>query len=583
MPTLAPRRALRVLAACALLAACSERPDFTPGTECELNTECAAPLVCRLGRCRVECRARRDCAAGLECVRDDRGLGVCQLREETECERNSDCPDPLVCRFGSCTNACVDDRDCISGARCVASPDGGRACRDQAEEQCERNSDCPEPYICAADEHCREECREDRDCRDGNVCLVGVDPPVCGPPEMRPDGGPGPDGGTDMDAALGDDGGTPADGGAPTDGSSGGGGPVTPPAPPLMAGGADHTCTQTTTPAGLHCFGNNANGRIGNGSITGTSETPYAHSIPDVRVVGAGGSHSCVATSTSLFCWGDNGVGQIGLGSMGGEYASPTEVTTLPGAPTDLALGQDHTCAIVSDRLFCWGGNGSGQLGDGSTTSRPTPTEVDGLGGVPAQVAAFSVHTCVRLTTGHVECWGDNGGGRLGLGDSVDRHSPTRVPGFDDAVQIAVGSTHSCAVRASGTVECWGDNTWGQVGDGTMGSPIMSPTAVSGISEPVLQVALGSAHTCARTANQVWCWGNNFSGQNGIDDATTSFLLMPRATTIGIVDEVAAGSNHTCVRVAGTSVRCFGDNASGQLGRGTTGSWDWMPMEVAWP
>jgi alpha-tubulin suppressor-like RCC1 family protein len=566
-----------------LLAACSERPDFTPGTECELNTECAAPLVCRLGRCRVECRARRDCAAGLECVRDDRGLGVCQLPEETECERNSDCPDPLVCRFGSCTNACVDDRDCISGARCVAGPEGGRACRDQAEEQCERNSDCPVPYICAADEHCREECREDRDCRDGNVCLVGMDPPVCGPPTMRPDGGLGPDGGGDMDAGLGDDGGTPADGGAPTDGSSGGGGPVTPPPPPLMAGGEGHTCTQTTTPAGLHCFGSDMYGQIGDGTAgMPPSPTPYLLSIADVRVVGAGGSHSCVATPTQLFCWGDNGEERIGVSSGLALHPSPTEVTALSAAPTDLALGTNYTCALVSDRVFCWGANDVGQLGNGTTAmEQPTPTEVTGLGGTPVQIAAYSTHTCARLSSGHVECWGENGNGELGVGDTTDRASPTRVPGIDDAVQIATGSTHTCALRASGVVECWGLNTSGELGDGTEVSH-NTPAPVMSLPDAVLQIALGSAHTCARTASEVFCWGNNFFGQTG-HDIIDSYLTTPQPTGLGAVGEVAAGGWHTCVRVAGTTVRCFGRDEVGQLGRGTTGGADWMPMEVAWP
>lgn len=565
MPTLTYRHVLRALAVVGCLTACSTRPDFTPGDECELNTECASPLVCRLGRCRIECRAPRDCTAGLECVRDEHGLGACQLPQETECTLTSDCPDFLVCRFGRCTNACEVDRDCPPGARCLSDPSGEMGCRDQADTECERNSHCPPPYICAVDERCREECRRDRDCRDGNVCIHTMEPAVCGPPEMRPDGGPVPDGGgPDADT-------TPLDGG----------GVLSPSSPTLAAGGA-HTCAHTTRAGDPYCFGANDRAQIGNGEAGGNVPTPYALSISNTEVVGAGGNHTCVATSAALYCWGDNGRGQVGVGSATSYYTTPTEVTDLPAAPTDLALGTGHTCALVAGQVFCWGANDSGQLGDGTFMERNLPTEVSGLGGSPVQLTASGEHTCARLDTGRVECWGSNDEGQLGTSEAGDHPEPTPVPDIEDAIQIVAGTTHTCAIRRSGALACWGSNLKGELGRGTE-TLRESPAPVVGLPEPVLQVALGSTHTCARTASDVWCWGDNFFGQLGIDDAIGASFSTPRPTTLGPVEEVAAGTTHTCVRVTGMSVQCFGNDTDGQLGRGTTGGTRWMPTEVAWP
>lgn len=582
MPTMARRRAFDarpVIAVALALAACSSRPELVPGDECELNTECDAPLVCRLGRCRVECRAQRDCAAGLECVRDAEGLGACQLREETECTLASDCIEPLVCRFGRCTNACEVDRDCPPGARCLAEPGGGMGCRDMADTECERNSDCPEPYICAVDERCREQCRTDRDCRDGNVCLDHMSPAVCGAPELRPDGGPS-DGGLDRDGGVDPDAGD-RDGSVDPDGGSG---TVTPPPLPSLAAGFGHTCAAPTA-SDLRCFGDDSSGQIGEGTVGGTNATPHALSLTSVRVVGAGSGHSCAATTTELRCWGNNMSRQVGTGSTDDYHPSPTPIAGLPAAPDDLALGNAHTCALADDRVFCWGSNDEGQLGTAASgTPEPTPAEVPGLGGTPVEVATFGSHTCARLSSGHVECWGLNDRGQLGVGDTASRSGPQRVPGIDDAVQVATGSAHTCVLRATGALACWGENFNGELGDGTTDTPQSSPGPVVGVAGPVLEVALGSGHTCARTASDVWCWGNNFSGQVGVDDAIDTRFTTPQATGLGAVDEVRAGSLHTCVRT-GSSLRCFGDDGRGQLGRGTPapGGYDWMAEGVVWP
>ncbi|HJL19839.1 MAG TPA: hypothetical protein RMH99_29520 [Sandaracinaceae bacterium LLY-WYZ-13_1] len=141
------------------------------GDQCELSSECDAPLICRLGRCRNECVGSRDCGLGLRCVRAQDGLGVCLLPDESECERTSDCPEPLVCIDQSCINECAEDRDCPAGGRCVEE-DGARVCVELATERCVYDSSCPFPLVCT-DGQCVAECRDAQDCElPGQACVA---------------------------------------------------------------------------------------------------------------------------------------------------------------------------------------------------------------------------------------------------------------------------------------------------------------------------------------------------------------------------------------------------------------------------
>lgn len=164
----------RALAFALSLLAClvgCDRPEFTVGGPCSLNTDCAEPLVCGLERCRRQCIDSRDCAAGLLCLRQSTG-DVCQLPEESMCALSSDCPTGLACRFGTCTTECAEDRDCPAGARCEVDEEAGgaRACVEAIPELCIYNSDCGEPYICDEEQRCRLECVEDLDCDPLRYC-----------------------------------------------------------------------------------------------------------------------------------------------------------------------------------------------------------------------------------------------------------------------------------------------------------------------------------------------------------------------------------------------------------------------------
>jgi len=181
-----------LLLAVSLAYGCGERPTFRGGG-CELNSECDAPLVCGFGRCRQECRTEVDCALGLDCFGDvASGLGYCQLPDELNCTRNSDCATncgpgtdcegKIVCRAGECGQACVEDRDCVEGSVCVEE-EAVLTCEPLSTELCVYNSDCALGLICDPYQRCRVECVEDRDCEFPRVCrsevVDGVETPLC--------------------------------------------------------------------------------------------------------------------------------------------------------------------------------------------------------------------------------------------------------------------------------------------------------------------------------------------------------------------------------------------------------------------
>lgn len=163
----------RLLFLLALLLVACDRPPPVLGGGCVLNSDCADPLVCRLELCRRQCVSSRDCGAGLLCLNiGEAESGACQLPEERSCALTSDCTAGLACNFGTCTTACVEDRDCPPGAQCLTDDaSGALACIEPQTDGCIYNSDCPAGFVCAPDQSCRVECREDRDCDAPRRCV----------------------------------------------------------------------------------------------------------------------------------------------------------------------------------------------------------------------------------------------------------------------------------------------------------------------------------------------------------------------------------------------------------------------------
>lgn len=178
----------------------------------------------------------------------------------------------------------------------------------------------------------------------------------------------------------------------------------------------------------------------------------------------------------AVVCWGANTKGQVGDGT------TTKRLTPGPNAltgATSLATGVDHTCAVRQGSGLCWGGNYNGQLGIGSTSSNPTttPRVVGGLVNA-ATITAGGQHTCALKRDGLMACWGGNGSGQLGNGTTTNRLTAYPVA-FSGARGISAGRYHTCAMKQDLSVYCWGDNRRGSLGNGVMtDDPTPSPEPV---------------------------------------------------------------------------------------------------------
>ena len=233
---------------------------------------------------------------------------------------------------------------------------------------------------------------------------------------------------------------------------------------------------------------------------------------------------------------------------------------------SQVEVGDEHTCAITAGgALYCWGNNGSGALGDGTTTSRPLPNPVSGMTSGVLKVSTGGYHTCAIKNGGTLWCWGYNNYGQLGLGDTTQRSSPTQVAGVT-AIDVSAGIYHACAVRSAATVACWGYNNSGQLGDGTTTNRL-SPVTIGSFTGNS-RVSVGIAHSCAlKTTGAAWCWGNN-GGQLG--DGSTTQRLSPVAvvtnTGLTAASALITGFNHTCAVKTNGAAYCWGINTYGALG-----------------
>ena len=344
----------------------------------------------------------------------------------------------------------------------------------------------------------------------------------------------------------------------------------------LAAGGA-HTCA-VLTGGRAHCWGRNDSGQLGSGAVGGASPSPGPPlSLSGVVSISAGTGHSCaVLTDGTARCWGWNGSGQVGDGTTLNR-ASPTSVSGLLGVAA-ISAGDQHTCArSIDGSARCWGINSSGQLGDGTTQTRLAPTLVSGLSGA-ASISAGFFHTCAQMSDGTARCWGENFYGQLGDGTTTNRLVPTQVPGATGVTgSVSVGYRHTCAQFADGSARCWGWNESGQLGDGTTTNRLV-PTLVSGVSG-VASISTNYVHTCASsTDGTAQCWGYGGSGRLG--DGTAQSRILPTSVSgAAQFASIAAGTNHTCALATDGPARCWGSNAFGQLGDGTTQERD-VPVGV---
>jgi alpha-tubulin suppressor-like RCC1 family protein len=350
-----------------------------------------------------------------------------------------------------------------------------------------------------------------------------------------------------------------------------------PPEVVTVTAGSIHTCALLNDGT-ARCWGYNQDGRLGNGTLTDSNLPIAVSGLTDAVAIAAGNGHTCaLLIAGTVSCWGVNSSGQLGNGTFTNSNV-PVVVSGLTDAVA-VTAGNGHTCALLGDGTArCWGANGSGMLGNGTTTfASNVPVVVSGLSDAVAIDAGY-FHTCAVLGDGTARCWGYNGLGTLGNGSS-DSNVPVVVSGLTGAVAITGGTDHTCALRSDDTARCWGSNFFGQLGDGTTGGNSNVPVVVSGLTDAVA-IDAGVDHTCARLGdNTVSCWGKNTNGQLG--NGTTSDSNVP-AVVSGLTDATAitARFNNTCALSSNGSARCWGWNQYGQLGNGTTGGNSSIPVAV---
>lgn len=333
--------------------------------------------------------------------------------------------------------------------------------------------------------------------------------------------------------------------------------------------GAAHTCALRIDGL-LKCWGANAVGQLGNGSLT--SSLVPVDVLVGVTAFSVGTYHSCVVNeSRSIQCWGQNGAGELGLDPASAPYSPvPLTISALRGTAVSIASGAFHTCAVsVSGAAACWGDNIFGQLGDGTMTSRADPVTPIGLRNGVSSISTGQYHTCVRLAEGGVRCWGGNLAGALGDGTTFESWEPIEPRDLGNVAAVVAGGLNTCAITQAGGVKCWGLNTHGQVGDGTFVSRLVPTDTLA--SEAVTAIDLAGAAVCAVTnGGRLYCWGDNLEGQLGAN-ATARRLTPVEATPSGDpTSRVAPGGSHTCAVTSAGRVRCWGYNREGQVGDGTS-------------
>jgi alpha-tubulin suppressor-like RCC1 family protein len=331
--------------------------------------------------------------------------------------------------------------------------------------------------------------------------------------------------------------------------------------------------------------------------------------------VRAGGRHACaIVTGRKVKCWGNNADGQLGTGDAASRGATSSSMgDNLPfvdlgtnRTAKELAVGMFHSCAILDDnRVKCWGSGQSGALGLGNTASHGTtatsmgdnlPAVSLGSGRTAKSISVGTRFSCAILDDMQLKCWGWNVSGQLGQGDTAARGDgpgemgdalfPVNLGPGRTAKWVSAGADFVCATLDDTQLKCWGNNAWGQLGQGHTLSIGDNPNEMAllagislGTSRRALNVSAAGQAACALLDDSsLKCWGAGFSGQLGLGDfdhrgdgANEMGNALPTVSLGGGLRAwaVSKGTDSTCVLLSTRQLKCWGNNALGQLGTAT--------------
>ena len=390
-----------------------------------------------------------------------------------------------------------------------------------------------------------------------------------------------------------------------------------------VSAGTHHACVLITD-GRLKCWGEGHSGALGLGDTQDWGAMPGEMlSLPAVDLgtgrtavaVSAASNHTCaVLDAGDVKCWGENAQGELGIGTTEqrgdhGDMGDELPVVDLGAGARATAVATNYlqSCALLEDGgVKCWGRNDWGQLGLGDTTQRgdgpgemgDALPEVDlGTGHTAKQIAMDGNTNCALLDDDSVKCWGVNGFGQLGQGDTLNRgDQPGQMGDALPAVDLGTGRTalavaaHAgtvCAVLDTHEVKCWGLNDSGQLGQGDtlnrgdqpgqMGDAL--PALDLGSGRTAKAIAVGAMGACAiLDDDSVKCWGSNGGGTLGLGDT------LNRGDQPGQMGDalpaVDLGSGRTaraitrgtsvCALLDNLTVKCWGVNTHGELGQGDT-------------
>ena len=256
-----------------------------------------------------------------------------------------------------------------------------------------------------------------------------------------------------------------------------------------------------------------------------------------------------------------------------------------------ISAGNWHTVALDENgKVYTWGYNGGGQLGDGTTTSSDIPICISDISTSPLnkvkikEISAGGEHTVAIDEEGKVYAWGSNGYGQLGDGTNDYSNIPICISdiwtNLINIQKISAGGEHTVALDKDGKVYVWGSNWTGQLGDGTTKEYSDIPICISDVSTNLVnikEISAGGSHTVALDENgKVYAWGSNGYGQLGNVTTTSSrpICISDILTNLVNIKEISAGGSHTVALDENGKVYVWGNNYFGQLGDGTTTSSD---------
>jgi alpha-tubulin suppressor-like RCC1 family protein len=329
-------------------------------------------------------------------------------------------------------------------------------------------------------------------------------------------------------------------------------------------------CAITGDQGQLACWGANQMGQAGDPSAAAVDSGPrLIDGISGAIGLSVGLYHGCAWTSSGRrYCWGSNTFGQ--RGGTAPAQIPIREPQIVPGLEQTIQLvaGEHHFCTLDELGVMrCWGSNGYGQLGEGSTLASPVPVPASNLNGV-AQVSAGNNFSCAVMNDGSAKCWGYNRNGQLGIGNIDNQLLPVTL-NVPQLQTIRAGNSFACGLDTNGGMHCWGYGNDGVLGQGNRSSS-RTPQAVPGL--PAVQdFAVGYRHVCASTGSgSLYCWGRNGEGQTAQVRNNNPRVTTPTQVMISDVASLSLGLRHSCALTVNEGAWCWGYNNAAQLGNNST-------------